>query len=187
MAHIYIRGRQDPIDVSREDALKIKKAKDANLPANYSVPLKNASWSLGEIKGVVLDVEEREDTSFDEMHARCIESREIFKKLPMDKKVNSSIQHFRMFFWAMTGDQPEADDIANVSDKLEEFFTQNPRWVVPSLLVYKDLIPKEIKIKKDLWRETSLRILENCEHTEVKMTGGLKNKEVEKEESKLEF
>jgi len=173
MAVIYIRGKQDPIQLSNEDAYKIKKALDDNQARNTTISLKDKSWRLAEIKGVEIEYSPKDDKSHEKRMEEFKTDRLAFLKLPLEERVRKNLSHFELFYWTMRNDLPTNDEKQQATERITKFFTDNPKWSVPSCKIYKGLV-KELTAVKTQWHEAGFRCLLETERGEFFRAGNYK-------------
>ncbi|MCF7835806.1 MAG: hypothetical protein K9M15_01660, partial [Candidatus Marinimicrobia bacterium] len=114
MPYLYIRGRQDPIEISDKDAKVIKNALDKKMPFSTIIPLVNSSWKLSEVKGVVFEkptVNQKRQTDDNEYMERLrridFDYRKNFiNNLTNKDKAQEYIYHFKLFYQNYTGCLP---------------------------------------------------------------------------------
>lgn len=169
MAYIFIRGRQDAIEVDQADAIRVKNDLESGQAPSTVVSFKDSVWKLAEIKGVKLDPKEQED-GFKAILEKYRTDRQELLSLSLEERAKKSLSHFELFYWSNTGEKSTNELKQKALGKIIEFFKENPHWTLPSITIYKDLLDKIID-NGTMWHGAGIRALTECEYNERKLAG----------------
>ncbi len=163
MAKIYIKGNNEPILVTNEDADIVSRACNDK---DQFVTVGGKTIRTSEIKLI-----SKEDVSLsngDEQNKEQVRNYyrkrdELLRLPPKERAKVSAWGHFSLFFKGMHGRLPNEETKETIQKWATEFYTQNPEWSKPSVKFWAE----KLKLEKDYKVDgITLRLLERCEANE---------------------
>jgi len=145
MAYIFIRGKDDAVEVENASAKQIKPIWEHARLTRKHVPVEIGLFSTmtDEIKGIQLDNETSLDKTQDKQKEEWKKEVISFLKLSPETKAEKSFDYFLLALYVFTG-QKEVDEKQkkNVLSLMTKFFEKNPKWAAPSLRLFKNIFEK---------------------------------------------
>ncbi len=162
MAKIKVSGFNELIDVTNSNGKEIQKIwNSSDYQDNFKINVGNFSIKKGDIKAIMLDSEFKRDTQFTKLQRES--EQEEARILLMNSRERAEFNgwgHFSLFYKAVFKKKPDIELKESVINKADEFYSSNPRWIVPSLKIWINLLnlSKDFKMEEGI-----LRILERVE------------------------
>jgi hypothetical protein len=171
MAKIKVRGFNDLVDVTQQEATQIKSFVDnPNVPRDARITLPGGSFIKGDIGTIFFDETAPTDNSVESQERRYREERRRFLGYSPELKARKAIPWFEVLYKAARGEKPPEETIRRATQVMQEFYSANPGRIFADLSLLKPIIG-ELRKQSDSQMHTAVRsrvlnLLINCEATD---------------------
>ena len=169
MAKIYLRGKLQPIEVSKKDAETVRSIfLNENAKADSKIDLKFTVFEKRDIKEIELDKEFVDREEYGGLRRYLDGRAKLMAMLSRERAEKNSWGHFVLFYYGLKGENPPESMKQEVIDYAEKFFKKYDKWCMPSIWCWYHFLNLD---ENFMLEGNVLRIMERVEHQEENESG----------------
>lgn len=171
MAKLKLKGIQNLYDINRKEAEEVLRIfKEVSYNPNQKINIGQLSFEKRDIALIDMGEGLADMGDFAEKYRQWNDYWLGAVKQSPENKAKNSLEKFKMTYWGITGQEPDAGRIEKAETSMRNWFEKNPNYTFPDMREIIDLeeyrpevhIGVNAETMKNQMRKTTLQIMENC-------------------------